>query len=148
MPEIDRLRKGNDCFELDFGEREATQNWVMKLGIRLHFNGLSPANTVSDFEGLGGDRCCSTVHNWVQKAGLQLTEDKSPDHDAVDETVIQIDDQRYWLNAAVNPDMNEYLHVKLGTLQILGFSEISFGVAREILRLRRRVSRRCHRTSL
>jgi len=35
------------------------------------------------------------MHNWVQEAGLQPAEGKNPDHVAVDETVIQINDQRY-----------------------------------------------------
>lgn len=49
----------------------------------------------------------------------------------VDETVIQIDDQRYWLYAAIDPDSNEFLHIKLGTTQNLGLSEIFFGELRE-----------------
>ena len=40
MPEIDRLSRVSDCFELEFVEREATPNWAMKLGIRLHLAGL------------------------------------------------------------------------------------------------------------
>jgi transposase-like protein len=67
----------------------------------------------------------------VQKAALQPTEGKSPDRVAVNETVIQIDDQRYWLYAAVDPDRNEFLHVKLGTAQNLGLSEIFLGELRE-----------------
>jgi putative transposase len=131
MPEISRLSGSSDCFELEFVEREATPNWAMKLGIRLHLAGLSLSNTVSELERFGVERCRSTVHNWVQKAGLQPTEDKSPDHVAVDETVIQIDDQRYWLYAAVDPETNEFLHIKLGTAQNLGLSEIFFGELRE-----------------
>ena len=131
MPEIRRLKEGSDCFELGFMEREATPNWAMKLGIRLHLEGLSLSNTVSELERYGVKRCRSTVHNWVQKAGLQPTEGKTPDHVAVDETVIQVDDQRYWLYAAVDPDSNEFLHVKLGTAQNLGLSEIFFRELRE-----------------
>jgi transposase-like protein len=33
----------------------------------------------------------------------------------VDETVIRIDDEQYWLYAAVDPDSNELLHTKLET---------------------------------
>lgn len=33
MPEIDRLISGNDYFELEVVEREATATWAMKLGI-------------------------------------------------------------------------------------------------------------------
>jgi transposase-like protein len=95
MPEIDRLKRSDGCFELDFVEREATPEWVMKLGIRLHLAGLSLSTTNAELERFGVDRRRSTVHNWVQKAGLQPTEGKSPDRVAVDETVIQINDQRY-----------------------------------------------------
>jgi hypothetical protein len=48
MPEIRRLSDGNDCFELGFVEREATPNWAMKLGIRLHLAGLSLSNIISE----------------------------------------------------------------------------------------------------
>jgi len=131
MPETNRLGGASDCFELEFVEREATPSWAMKLGIRLHLAGLSLSNTVSELERFGVERSRSTIHNWVQKADLQPTDDKSPDHVAVDETVIQIDDQRYWLYAAVDTDTNEFLHVKIGTAQNLGLSEIFFGELRE-----------------
>ena len=36
-----------------------------------------------------------------------------PDHVAVDETVIRLDEERYWLYAAVDPDSNKLLHTKL-----------------------------------
>jgi transposase-like protein len=45
--------------------------------------------------------------------------------------VIQIDDQWFWLYAAVDPDRNEFLHVKLGTAQNLVLSEIFLGELRE-----------------
>lgn len=103
----------------------------MKLGIRFHLAGLSLSNTISELERVGVERCRSTVHNWVQKVGLQPSEGKNPDHVAVDETVIQIDDQRYWLYTAVDLETNEFLHVKLGTAQTLGLSELFFGELRE-----------------
>jgi putative transposase len=49
----------------------------------------------------------------VQKADLPPADRKDPNHVAVDETVIQLNDQRYWLYAAVDPETNEFLHVKL-----------------------------------
>ena len=67
----------------------------------------------------------------MQKAGLQPTDGKYPDHVAVGETVIQLDDHRYRLYAAVNPDTNESLHIKLGTAQNLGPSEIFFSELHE-----------------
>jgi putative transposase len=124
MAEITRLSGGSDCIELGFVEREATPEPLMKLGIRLHLAGLSLSNTVSELERFGVDRSRSTVHNWVQKAGLQPTDDRGPNQVALDETVIQIDDQQYWLYAAIDPETNEFLHVKLGIAQNLGLSEI------------------------
>ncbi len=126
MAEIARLGGCSDCMELDFVEREATPEPLMKLGIRLHLAGLSLSNTVSELERFGVDRARSTVHNWVQKAELQPEEGQQPDHVAVDETMIQIDDQRYWLYAAVDIDTNEFLHVKLGTAQNTGLSSLFF----------------------
>jgi putative transposase len=113
MPEIARLNGDIDCFELGFVEREATPEPAMTLGIRLHLAGLSLSNTISILERLGVERCRSTVHNWVQKADLQPLDGVNPDHVAVDETVIQLDDERYWLYAAVDPATNRLLHVRL-----------------------------------
>jgi putative transposase len=127
MAEITRLSGGSDCIELAFVEREATPEPLMKLGIRLHLAGLSLSNTVSELDRFGVDRARSTVHNWVQKAGLQPEEGRCPDHVALDETVIQIDDQQYWLYAAIDPETNEFLHVKLGIAQNLGLSELFLG---------------------
>ena len=108
-----RLSEFSSDFELGFVEREATPEPAMKLGIQLHAAGLSLSDTVSVLAGLGVDRCRSTVHNWVQKAGLQPTSGKSPNHVAVDETVIQLNNQRFWLYAAVDPETNEFLHARL-----------------------------------
>ena len=85
----------------------------MKLGIHLHAAGLSLSDTISILYKSGVKRARSTVHNWVQKAGLQPTNGKIPDHVAIDETVIKLNDQRHWLYAAVDPETNQYLLVRL-----------------------------------
>jgi len=113
MPENDRLNGCLDEIELGFVEREATPKLLMKLGIQLHLAGLSLSNTVSVLEIFGVERARSTVHNWVHKADLQPESDQNPDHVAVDETVIQLNDEQYWLYAAVNPETNELLYTKL-----------------------------------
>ncbi|GAB3313419.1 IS6 family transposase [Haloplanus salinarum] len=113
MLSSDRLSGDSDRFELEFLEREATPEPVMKLGIRLHLAGLSLSDTVSVLDILGVDRHRSTVHRWVQKADLQLTDGADPNHLAVDETVIQLNDERYWLYAAIDPDTNRLLHIRL-----------------------------------
>lgn len=48
----------------------------------------------------------------MQKAGLQPNSGKNSNYVAVDETVIQLNDQRYWLYATVNPETNEFLHAR------------------------------------
>ena len=113
MPENDRLSGCLDHINLEFVEREATPRLLMKLSIQLHLAGLSLSNTVSFLEVFGVDRVRSTVHNWVHKADLQPESDRIPNHVAVDETVIQLDDEQYWLYAAVDPQSNDLLHTKL-----------------------------------
>ena len=85
----------------------------MKLSIQLHLAGLSLSNTVSIIEIFGVERARSTVHNWVHKADLQPEEGHSPDQVAVDETVIRLNDEQYWLYAAVDPELNELPHTTL-----------------------------------
>lgn len=113
MQEPDRLTESSDFPELGFVEREATPESAMKLGIQLHLAGLSLPDTVSVLESRGVERSRSTVHNRVQKADLQPAEGYDPNYVAVDETVIRVNDQRYWLFAAVDPDTNRLLHVRL-----------------------------------
>ena len=113
MPENDRLSGCLDDINLEIVEREPTPKLLMKLSIQLHLPGLSLSNTVSFLEIFGVDRIRSTVHNWVHKADLQPESGRSPNHVAVDETVIQFDDEQYWLYAALDPDSNDLLHPTL-----------------------------------
>ena len=113
MLENGRLNGSLGQIKLDFVEREATPEFLMKLSIQLHLSGLSLSNTVRVLEVFGVQRARSTVHNWVHKADLQPESDKNPDHVAVDETVIQLNDEQYWLYAAVDPETNELLHTSL-----------------------------------
>ena len=108
-----RLNKDIDAIELGFVEREATPKFAMKLGIQMHLAGLSLSNTVSVLSSLGVERVRSTVHNWVHKANLQPDDDMTPNQVAVDETVIRLNDDSYWLYMAVDPDTNDVLHTKL-----------------------------------
>jgi len=52
---------------------------------------------------------------WVHKANLQPESGRSPNHVAVDETVIRLDGEQYWLYAAVDPETNDLLHTRLGS---------------------------------
>jgi transposase-like protein len=98
---------------LEFVEREATPQLLMELGIQLYLARLSLSNTVFVLEIFDINRARSTVHNWVHKADLQPESGQSPDQSAVNETVIWIDGEKYWLYAAVDPGSNEFLHTKL-----------------------------------
>ena len=113
MPEIDRLNRDSDWIELDFVEREKTLRELMKLGIHLHVAGLSLSDTISILDEFCVQRSRSTIQNRVQKDGLQPTHGNNPIHVAVDKTVIQINNQRYWLYAAVDPQLQTYLHFRL-----------------------------------
>jgi putative transposase len=115
MAEIARLSGCSEWIELEFVERERTPSELMELGIRLHLAGLSLSNTVSELEKFGVERSRKAVHDWVQKADLQPASDASPDHVALDETVIRVNGQQFWLYAAVDPDTNRFLHLRLFT---------------------------------
>ena len=124
MPEISRLSGCTDWIGLDFVERHRTPERAMKLGIQLQLAGLSLSNTVSILEELGVERSRKAIHDWVQKADLQPTEGRSPNHIAVDETVIRINDQQFWLYAAADPDTNNLLHLRLFSTTTTALTEI------------------------
>ena len=111
MHEISRLSGGSDAIELDFAEREATSIGMMELAIHLDLDGLSLSNTVFILDRFGVDRARSTVHNWVQKADLEPRGGRTPAQFALDETVVKINGDRFWLIAAVDPDTDIILHV-------------------------------------
>jgi transposase-like protein len=113
MPENARLGGWLDRIELGFVEREATPRWVMKLSVQMHLAGLSLSNIVSVLGVFGVDWARLTGHNWIRKAELQPESGRSPDHVAVNETVIRLNDEHYWLYAAVDPDSNELLYTEL-----------------------------------
>jgi transposase-like protein len=72
--------------------------------------------------GVQGSR--KAAHDWVQKADLQPTSGKAPNQVSVDETVIRINDQQYWLSAAADPTTNELLHLRLFTVTTTALPEI------------------------
>jgi transposase-like protein len=67
----------------------------------------------------------------VQKADLQPTAGADPDHVAVDETVIQLNDERYWLSAAVESETTRLLHVKISPTRKQAITEMFFSELRE-----------------
>lgn len=46
-------------------------------------------------------------------ADLQTEDGQTPNHISADETVIRLNDEQYWLYAAINPEANELLLAKL-----------------------------------
>jgi len=124
MPKITRLSGNSNWIDLDFVERQRTPEPAMKLGIQMHLAGLSLSNTISILERLGVQRSRKAVHDWVQKADLQPTSGKAPNQVAVDETVIRINDQQYWLYAAADPQTNELLYLRLFSTTTTALTEI------------------------
>ncbi|GGN22070.1 hypothetical protein GCM10009021_24380 [Halarchaeum nitratireducens] len=123
MAEITHLSGRSDWINLEFVERERTPSELMELGIRLHLSGLSLSNTILELEKFGVERSRKAVHDWVQKADLQPASDASPDHIALDETVIRINGQQFWLYAAVDPGTNKFLHVRLFTMATIALTQ-------------------------
>ena len=124
MPKISRLSGHRDWIDLDFVERERTPEPAMALGIQSHVAGLSLSNTVELLESLGVQRSRKAIHDWVQKANLQPESGKSPTQIALDETVIRINDQQFWLYAAADPQSNKLLHVRLFSTTTTSLTEI------------------------
>ena len=146
MAEIPRLSGRSDWIELAFVERDRTLSELMKLGIRLHLAGLSCSNTIRELEEFGVERSRKTIHDWVQKADLQPTDDASPDHVALDETVIRTNGQQFWLYAAVDPDTHKFLHLRLRPQHWLN-TTVSARTSAETRRRRHRVSCRLRSAS-
>lgn len=111
--EIARPSERSAGIKLDFVERVGTPKRVMGLAIRLHRSGLSLSNTTSVLETSSFERARSTVHNWVLKPNFEPMDGRNPEKGALDETVINVVDARYWLYAAVDPETNGILHVRL-----------------------------------
>jgi len=124
MAEITRLSGCSNWINLDFVEREWTPESAMKLGIQTHLAKPSFLNTISIIDELGINRSQKAVHDWVHKVDLQPTNGNAPNQVAVDETVIRINNQQYWLSAAADPDTNELLHLRLFAATTTALTEI------------------------
>ena len=131
MPEIARLSGVRDWIDLEFVERERTPESAMAVGIQSHLAGLSLSNTVALLEDLGVQRSRKAIHDWVQKADLQPESGQSPNQIALDETVIRINDQQFWLYAAGDPETNDLLHVRLFSTTTTALTEMFLRELRE-----------------
>lgn len=124
MAEITRLNSHREWIDLYFVERERTPEPAMALGIQSHVAGLSLSNTVELLACLGVQRSRKAIHDWVQKADLQPKSGKSPNQIALDETVIRINDQQFWLYAAADLQSNDLLHVRFFSTTMTALTEI------------------------
>jgi len=113
MAESDRLNGCIEWIDLSFVKRERTPGWAIQVGIRCYLAGMSTRDASQHLEELGVDRSHVAVHNWVQNAELQPISTMTADQLAVDEKTIRLHDEEFWLYGAVNPETNEFLHVKL-----------------------------------
>ena len=64
-------------------------------------------------EELGVNRSHIAIHNWVHKADLQPISMVSTDQLVVDEKVICVDGNDYWLYGAIDPETNKILQFRL-----------------------------------
>jgi putative transposase len=102
-----------EWIDLEFVERQRVPEFVIQVGIQLYIAGLLLSNTKQYLEKLGVERSQTAIHDWVRKADLQPDSDVSPNQIAVGEPVISVNGQRHWLYAAVGPETNQFLHVRL-----------------------------------
>jgi len=113
MSEFDRLNDGIAWIDLSFVERDRTPLCAIEVGIRCHLAGMSLCEVSKFLEEYGIDRSHVAIHNWVHKADRQPISTVSVDQLAVDETMIRLHGQQFWLYGAVDPYTNEIFHVSL-----------------------------------
>lgn len=70
--------------------------------------------------------CVPPFTTGFTKADLQPESGRSPDRVAVDETVIWLNGEKYWLYAAVDPETNDLLHTKLRPVTNNGLAWLFF----------------------
>ena len=113
MLDPERLSDAITWIDLSFVERQRTLEWAIQVGIRCHLAGMSLRNASQFFDELGVERSHIAIHEWVHKADLQPISTVTADQLAVDEKMIRLHGQEFWLYGAVDPQTNEILHVSL-----------------------------------
>ena len=113
MPQIERLSERIAWIDLSVVERDRTPRWAIEEGIRYHLAGMSLREVSIFLERFWIDRSHVAVHNWVHTADLQPISTVSADQLAVDEKMIRLHSQKFWLYGAVDPYTNEILHLSL-----------------------------------
>ncbi|WP_425601450.1 IS6 family transposase [Halorubrum salinum] len=102
----------------------------MKIGIQLQLVGLR-CRIPSLFSRNWMSSDLARQSNWIHKADLQPAEGRSPNHVAIDETVIRINDQQFWLYAAADPETNDLLHLRLFSTTTTALTEMFLRELRE-----------------
>ena len=113
MTEFDRLSQCIEWIDLSFVERKRTPEWAIQVGIRCHLAGMSLRDASQFLDELGVNRSHVAIHDWVHKADLQPISTVTADQLAVDEKVIRINGDDYWLYGAVDPETNKILQLRL-----------------------------------
>jgi len=113
MTESERFSGCIEWIDLSFVERKRTPEWAIRVGIRCHLAGVSLRNASQFLDELGVNRSHVAVHNWVHKADLQPISTVTTDQLAVDEEVIRINGDDYWLYGAVDPETHKILQFRL-----------------------------------
>ena len=112
-PEFDRLTGCIEWINLSLVERWRTPEWAIQVGIRCRLVGMSTRDASQFLDELGVQCSHVAIHNWVHKADLQPVSTVSADQLAVDEKVIRINGNDYWLYGAVDPETSEILQFRL-----------------------------------
>ncbi len=113
MSEFPRLGGPSKAIQLHFVERVHTPVELMRLAVQTHLGGLSLSETRLMLQRFGVDRVCSTIHYWVKKSDLEPAGGCQPDQVALDETVINVNGERFGLFGAVDPETGRILHIRL-----------------------------------
>ena len=113
LTEFDRLNGCIEWIDLSVVERERTPEWAIQVGIWCHLAGMSTRDASQFLDELEVQRSHVAIHNWVHKANLQPISTVSADQLAVDEKVICINGEDYWLYGAVDPETNKILQFRL-----------------------------------
>ena len=103
----------SDALQLDFVEKVETPIEIMELGVELHLAGLSLSNIKNVLRNRGWERARSTIHNWIKKTNFEPEPDLNPDKISLDETVVKVNGEHYWLYGAVDVETGKALHIEL-----------------------------------
>ena len=94
-------------------ECKRTPEWAIQVSIRCHLAGISTRYASQILDKLGAHRSYVAIHDWVHKADLQPVSTISSDQLAVDEKVIRVNGDDYWLYGAIDPEVNKILQFRL-----------------------------------